>query len=213
MVIFLKLADWLYCKVESPNATIKAHMKQSTEAAKACGIEARMAPTFPVESKQRNQLYLSANGHKYVHYISSRVYFTRSWFPKSNHEAYLFYRYLTASNDWEICVCGRTSVSIPRFVWMIFNHGDLPMNERKIKKAAPICKALRLAIFVMLIVCTFSVKVVEPVPEPQSPANTLQKPSNPIPRLIIPGVGGFELTSSDVEWYVPTWIRAPFASG
>lgn len=82
---------------------------------------------------------------------------------------------------------------------MIYAHGDLPMNERKIKKAAPSSTALRLAIFVMLIVCTFSVKVVEPVPEPQSPASTLQKPSKPIPLLTIPGVGGFELTSSDVE--------------
>lgn len=71
--MFLKLAAWLYCKVESPNATINAHMKHNTEAAKACGIEARMAPTFPVKSKLINQLYLSSNRHKYAHYICHQL--------------------------------------------------------------------------------------------------------------------------------------------
>lgn len=84
----------------------------------------------------------------------------------------------------------------------------LPKNEKKIKKTAPTSTALRLPTFVMSMVCTFSVKVVDPVPEPQTPANILQKPSNAIPRLTIPGVGGFELTRKDVEWYVPTWFRA-----
>lgn len=82
---------------------------------------------------------------------------------------------------------------------MIYAHDHLPTTERNIKKAAPSCIARRLAIFVILIVCIFSVKVVDPVPEPQSPANMLQNPSNPIPLLTIPGVGGFELISSDVE--------------
>lgn len=45
--MFLKLAARLYCKVERPSATTRAHVKQSTEAAKDSGIEARMAPTFP----------------------------------------------------------------------------------------------------------------------------------------------------------------------
>lgn len=71
------------------------------------------------------------------------------------------------------------------------------MNEKKIKKAAPISTALRLATFVMLMVCTFSVKVVDPVPVPQSPASALQKPSTPTPLLTIPGVGGFELIRTD----------------
>lgn len=65
--------------------------------------------------------------------------------------------------------------------------------------------ALRLATFVNSIACTFSVKVVEPVPEPQNPANILQKPSSAIPLLTIPGVGGFKLIITDVVWYVPTW--------
>lgn len=77
-------------------------------------------------------------------------------------------------------------------------YGALPTNEKRIMKAAPISTALRLATFVILMVCTFSVKVVEPVPDPQSPANILQNPSNAIPLLTIPGVGGLELTSIDV---------------
>ena len=79
------------------------------------------------------------------------------------------------------------------------SSGPLPTNEKRIKKTAPRTTALRLATFVILIVWTFSVKVVEPVPEPQSPANMLQKPSKAIPLLTIPGVGGFVLTSKDVE--------------
>ena len=67
-----------------------------------------------------------------------------------------------------------------------------------IKKAAPTTTTFRLATFVMSIVCVFSVKVVAPVPEPQRPANILQKPSSAIPRLTTPGVGGFELTCRDV---------------
>lgn len=82
----------------------------------------------------------------------------------------------------------------------------LPINEKKIKKTAPSCTALRFATFVMLIVCTFSVKVVDPVPEPQIPANILQKPSSAIPLLTIPGVGGCKLIRTDAVWYVPTWI-------
>lgn len=76
---------------------------------------------------------------------------------------------------------------------------DIPTNEKRIKKPAPISTALRLATFVMSIVCTFSVKVVDPVPEPQSPARKLQKPSNPMPLLTIPRVGGIELTFMDAE--------------
>lgn len=77
------------------------------------------------------------------------------------------------------------------------SHGTLPTNEKTIIKTAPSCTALRLATFVILMVCTFSVKVDEPVPEPQSPAKILQNPSIPIPLLTILGVGGFELTSKD----------------
>ena len=47
--MFLKLIDWPYCKVERPNAVVRAHMKHSTEAAKARGMEARRAPTFPTK--------------------------------------------------------------------------------------------------------------------------------------------------------------------
>lgn len=51
IIIFLKLADWLYCKVERPIVTTRAHMKHSVEAARACGIEARIAPIFPIKQK------------------------------------------------------------------------------------------------------------------------------------------------------------------
>lgn len=80
----------------------------------------------------------------------------------------------------------------------------LPINENMIKTTAPSSKALLLAIFVVSIVWIFSVKVDEPVPEPQSPASILQKPSNAIPLLTIPGVGGFKLIRRAVVWYVPT---------
>lgn len=73
----------------------------------------------------------------------------------------------------------------------------LPTNEKRIKKAAPISMARLPAIFVMLSVCTFSVKVVEPVPVPHNPARMLVQPSRPIPLLTIPGVGGFKFTSRD----------------
>lgn len=89
------------------------------------------------------------------------------------------------------------------FLFLIISR-CLPTNEKRIKKTAPRTRALWLATFVILMVWTFSVNVVEPVPEPQSPASILQKPSNAIPLLTIPGVGGFELTRMDVEWYVPT---------
>lgn len=49
IIMFLKLALCPYCKVDKPNATIKAHVKHSTEAAKASGIDARSAPIFPAE--------------------------------------------------------------------------------------------------------------------------------------------------------------------
>jgi hypothetical protein len=49
--MFLKLAVWLYCKVERPSDTIRPHMKQSIEAAKAWGIDASMAPTLPINQK------------------------------------------------------------------------------------------------------------------------------------------------------------------
>lgn len=73
------------------------------------------------------------------------------------------------------------------------------MNEKKIKKTAPTSTTLRFATFVMSMVWTFSVKVVDPVPEPQSPANILQKPSIAIPLLTIPGDGGLELTRTEAE--------------
>lgn len=73
----------------------------------------------------------------------------------------------------------------------------LPINENRINKAAPSSTTFLFATFVMSIVCIFSVNVVEPVPEPQRPANMLQKPSNAIPRLTTPGVGALELTRRD----------------
>lgn len=81
----------------------------------------------------------------------------------------------------------------------MYAYGVLPTNEKRIMRTAPISAALRLATFVILIVCTFSVNVVEPVPDPQSPANILQNPSNAIPLLTTPGVGGLKLISIDVE--------------
>lgn len=64
--------------------------------------------------------------------------------------------------------------------------------------AAPICKAFLLPILVTSMVCMFSVKVVDPVPVPQSPASILEIPSKPMALLTIPGVGGLKLTSKDV---------------
>lgn len=78
------------------------------------------------------------------------------------------------------------------------------MRDKTIKIPAPISTALRLPIFVTAVVCTFSVKVVDPVPVPQRPAKTLQRPSRPIARLTTPGVGGLDATSSDDAWYEPT---------
>lgn len=60
--------------------------------------------------------------------------------------------------------------------------------------------ALRLPILVTAIVCTFSVRLVDPVPVPQRPAKTLHRPSRPIARLTTPGVGGLEATSNDDAW-------------
>lgn len=47
MVMFLKLAVCVYRRFDRPKATVSAHIKHNTEAAKACGIEARIAPNFP----------------------------------------------------------------------------------------------------------------------------------------------------------------------
>lgn len=69
---------------------------------------------------------------------------------------------------------------------------------------APSSTDLRLPTLVTAMVCTFSVSVVEPVPVPQRPANTLQSPSRPIPRLRTPGVGGLDATNNDDAWYEPT---------
>jgi len=39
--------------------------------------------------------------------------------------------------------------------------------------------------------------VVDPVPVPQRPAKTLERPSKPIPRLRTPGVGGRDATNKE----------------
>lgn len=70
---------------------------------------------------------------------------------------------------------------------------------------APNSTALRLPILVTAIVWTFSVKVVDPVPVPHRPANTLERPSKPIPRLRTPQVGGLDATNNEEAWYEPTW--------
>ena len=62
---------------------------------------------------------------------------------------------------------------------------------------APNSTALRLPILVTAIVCTFSVRVVDPTPVPQRPAKMLEIPSMPIPLLSTPGVGGLEATNKD----------------
>lgn len=53
--MFLKLAVCVYRRFDRPRATVSAHMKHNTEAAKACGIEARIAPNFPVNFKEKLQ--------------------------------------------------------------------------------------------------------------------------------------------------------------
>lgn len=73
---------------------------------------------------------------------------------------------------------------------------------------APTSTPLRLPIFVTAMVCTFSVRVVEPTPVPHKPAKTPEIPSKPIPRLRTPAVGGLEATNRDDAWYDPTYIRA-----
>lgn len=62
---------------------------------------------------------------------------------------------------------------------------------------APNSTALLLPILVTAIVCTFSVRVVDPTPVPQSPAKILETPSMPIPLLRTPGVGGLDATNKD----------------
>uniref|UniRef100_A0A2P2M6Y0 Nucleobase-ascorbate transporter 12 n=1 Tax=Rhizophora mucronata TaxID=61149 RepID=A0A2P2M6Y0_RHIMU len=84
------------------------------------------------------------------------------------------------------------------------NPPTLPIRDSTIKTQAPTSIALRLPIFVTAIVCTFSVRVVEPVPVPHRPAKMLERPSSPIPRLTMPGVGGLEAPNNDAAWYEPT---------
>jgi hypothetical protein len=79
------------------------------------------------------------------------------------------------------------------------------MSDNSIRKNAPSWTAQRLPILVTAIVWTFSVKVVDPVPVPQRPAKTLERPSKPIPRLRTPGVGGLDATNKEDAWYEPTW--------
>lgn len=83
----------------------------------------------------------------------------------------------------------------------ILNNGHrkkhIPTRDRTIKTTAPRETALRLPILVTAMVCTFSVKVVDPVPVPHRPAKRLVRPSRPIPRLKTPGVGGLEATNND----------------
>nr|GLL18919.1 RNA polymerase II transcription factor B subunit 4 [Ipomoea trifida] len=151
IIMFLKLEVWVYCNVDKPKATIRAHMKHSTAAANARGIDARIAPTFPI---------------KYNKKIADYKYLQE---PKS-----------TLNNSNNIA-------------------NIIPTKEKRIKKTDPSCRALRLATLVTSIVCTFSVNVVDAVPVPQSPASILQNPSKPIPRLTIPGVGGFRFILIDAE--------------
>jgi len=54
IMMFLELADWVYCKVDRPRATLRAQVKHRTEAANASGIEAISAPIFPVEEELRH---------------------------------------------------------------------------------------------------------------------------------------------------------------
>lgn len=77
----------------------------------------------------------------------------------------------------------------------------LPKNEKMTNRTAPNCKALLLAILVFSRVCMFSVRVVEPVPVPHTPAIRVEIPSKPIPLLTTPRVGRLKLTSNDVAWY------------
>lgn len=81
----------------------------------------------------------------------------------------------------------------------------VPIRDKTIKTQAPNSTALRLPILVTAMVCTFSVSVVDPVPVPQRPANTLERPSRPIPLLTTPGVGGLDATNNDDAWYEPTF--------
>lgn len=81
---------------------------------------------------------------------------------------------------------------------------NLPISDRTIRIQAPTSMALRLPIFVTAMVCTFSVRVVDPVPVPHKPAKTLEMPSRPIPRVRTPWVGGLAATNNDDAWYEPT---------
>lgn len=56
IVMFLKLAVCVYRRFDRPRATVSAHIKHNTEAAKACGIEARIAPNFPVKFKEIHKM-------------------------------------------------------------------------------------------------------------------------------------------------------------
>jgi hypothetical protein len=78
-----------------------------------------------------------------------------------------------------------------------------PTRDKAIRKHAPNTTALRLPILVTAMVCTFSVREVDPVPVPQRPAKTLERPSRPIPRLTTPGVGGLDATNNEDAWYDP----------
>jgi len=85
------------------------------------------------------------------------------------------------------------------------DNRSLPTRDNTIRIHAPNWTALRLPILVTAIVWTFSVKVVDPVPVPQRPAKTLERPSRPIPRLRTPGVGGLDATNNEDAWYEPTY--------
>lgn len=53
IIMFLELTASVYRNVDKPSATIRAQVKQRTEAAKATGIEARRAPIFPAAKEFR----------------------------------------------------------------------------------------------------------------------------------------------------------------
>ena len=59
IIMFLELTASVYRSVDRPSATISAQVKQRTEAAKATGIEARIAPIFPATKEfRRKQVYI-----------------------------------------------------------------------------------------------------------------------------------------------------------
>jgi len=79
----------------------------------------------------------------------------------------------------------------------------LPTSDNSIRKHAPNWTTLRLPILVTTMVWTIFFKVVDPVPVPQRPAKTLERPSSPITRLRILGVGGRDATNKEDAWYEP----------